>query len=289
MIGAKGATLNDWETTCGTFIDFTIFLHPSFVVRGLWGRIVVHESTAHHRPLRGLPGQSAGRRTDQYDLLQEHPSFSRGLFSPPHCRHQWALQACRGQRAKGSLRSLPRRPLKSRQRWLNEITCIDCDSALVRGAAGFGCPVGTTSDCLDTHCEAEFPRRRPREEMDLIKGYRRHGSFGPHGMFVSSRLSNESLIGLYSRYNKEVVKLRGSFYLALSKKIKARLGDPLGGCPREAFGGTAAGRVSPEKIPGSEGRRRARGHATSVLQEGFYGSFSCQPRYQQEVEATLMF
>lgn len=96
--------------------------------------------------------------------------------------------------------------------------------------------------------------------MDLIKGYRRHGSFGPHGMFVSSRLSNESLIGLHSRYNKEVVKLRGSFYLALSKKIKARLGDPLGGCPREAFRGTAAGRVSPEKIPGSEGQRRARGH-----------------------------
>lgn len=130
VIGAKGATLNDWETTCGTFIDFTIFLHPSFVVRGLWGRVVVHESTAHHRALRGLPGQSAGRRTDQYDLPQEHPSFSRGLFSPPPCRHQWALQACRGQRANGSLRSLPRRPLKSRQQWLNEITCIDCDSGL---------------------------------------------------------------------------------------------------------------------------------------------------------------
>lgn len=89
--------------------------------------------------------------------------------------------------------------------------------------------------------------------MDLIKRYRRHGSFGPHGMFFSSRLSNELLIGLYGRYNKEVVKLRGGFYLALSKKIKARLGDHLGGCPHEAFRGTAAGRVSPEKNPGPEG------------------------------------
>lgn len=65
----------------------------------------------------------------------------------------------------------------------------------------------------------EFARRRLREEMDLIKRYGRHGSFGPRGMFFSSRLSNEPLIGLYGRYNKEVVKLRGSFYLALSKKI----------------------------------------------------------------------
>lgn len=86
--------------------------------------------------------------------------------------------------------------------------------------------------------------------MDLIKRYGRPGSFGPHGMFFSPRLSNESLIGLYGLYNKEVVKLQGGFYLALSKKIKPKVCDPVGGCPHEAFRGTAAGRVRPEKIPG---------------------------------------
>lgn len=115
MIGAKGATLDDWETTCRTAIDFTIFLQPSFVVWGLWGQLAVHYSTAPHRPLRQLPGQSAGRHMDRYDLLKEHPSSGRGLFSPADCSHQWALQACRGQQAKSSLRSLLRRPLKSRQ------------------------------------------------------------------------------------------------------------------------------------------------------------------------------
>lgn len=109
--------------------------------------------------------------------------------------------------------------------------------------------------------------------MDLIKRYGRRGSFGPRGMFSSPRLSNESLIGLHGRYNKEVVKLRAGFYLALSKKIKPKVGDPVGGCPHEAFGGTAARRASPEKIPDSKGQRRTRGRATLVLQEGFYGSF----------------
>lgn len=99
-------------------------------------------------------------------------------------------------------------------------------------------------------------------------------------MFFSSRLSNESLIGLHGRYNKEVVKLRSVFYLALSKKIKPKVGDPVAGCPHEAFGGTAARRVTP---------RRPRGRATLVLQEGFYGSFSCFRLYLQDVEAALMF
>lgn len=38
--------------------------------------------------------------------------------------------------------------------------------------------------------------------------------------FFSSRLSNESLIGLCSLDNKDVVKLQGGYYLVLSKKIK---------------------------------------------------------------------
>lgn len=67
--------------------------------------------------------------------------------------------------------------------------------------------------------------------MDLIKRYGRRGSFGPHGMFFSSRLSNESLIRLHGRYNKEVVKLRGSFYWTLSKKSNPRLVTPWGDAP----------------------------------------------------------
>lgn len=69
------------ETTCGTVIDFTIFLRPSFVVRGLRGagaRVVVHySSTRNHHPLQQLPGQSAQRCIDQYDLFQERSSIHR--------------------------------------------------------------------------------------------------------------------------------------------------------------------------------------------------------------------
>lgn len=80
MIGAKGATFNDWKTTCGTLIDFTIPLRPSPVVRGLWGQVAVHESTA--------PGQPAGRRVDQYDLppaavcLLQQTADTSGHFGP---------------------------------------------------------------------------------------------------------------------------------------------------------------------------------------------------------------
>lgn len=45
------------------------------------------------------------------------------------------------------------------------------------------------------------------------------------------------LIGLRGLYNEEVVKLRG-FLFALGhvkkKKRKAKVGDPVGRCPREA-------------------------------------------------------
>lgn len=64
------------ETTCGTDIDFTIFLCPSFVVQGLRGREGGSCPLFHH-PLQQLPGQSAELRIDQYDLLQEHPSVRR--------------------------------------------------------------------------------------------------------------------------------------------------------------------------------------------------------------------
>lgn len=58
--------------------------------------------------------------------------------------------------------------------------------------------------------------------MDLIKRYGRRGSFGPPGMFFSSRLSNELLIGLRGLYNKEVVKLRVFFLFALGHVKKKK-------------------------------------------------------------------
>lgn len=58
--------------------------------------------------------------------------------------------------------------------------------------------------------------------MDLIKRYGRRGSFGPPGMFFSSRLSNELLIGLRGLYNKEVVKLRVFFICAWPCKRKKK-------------------------------------------------------------------
>lgn len=74
--------------------------------------------------------------------------------------------------------------------------------------------------------------------MDLIKRYGRRGSFGPPGMFFSSRLSNELLIGLRGLYNKEVVKLRVFFYLRLAmlkKNAKQRLVTLWGDAPVRPF------------------------------------------------------
>lgn len=132
MIGAKGATLNDWETTCRTVIDSTIFLLPSFVVRGLWGRVAVHYSPPSSPPAprsvrRALYGSI--RPSPRTPFLRLGFVFSSRLPTPVGT-------------------SGPRGPLKSQ---FNEITCGGCDSIFVRGTACFGCPVGTTSNCLDTH------------------------------------------------------------------------------------------------------------------------------------------
>lgn len=58
VIGAKGATLNDWETTCGTVIDFNIFLLLSFVVRGtpqLPTALSAGSRSVHRAPYGSIP------------------------------------------------------------------------------------------------------------------------------------------------------------------------------------------------------------------------------------------
>lgn len=229
-------------------------ISPSFSARLLLfrafgeGGVVVHYSTAHHHPLQQLPGQSAELCIDQYDLLQEHPSIRR----PARFVFFSSLQAPVGtsglqwpaRERQPALVTAPSSRKPTAVASQDHVRRLRLGSRLKRCV--FGRPAGTTSNCFDTHGEAfKSGRGILREKAERGNGFnkalRASWEFRPSRNLFSSRLSNELLIGLRGLYNKEVVKLWG-FYLrwAVSKKKtkkkrKAKVGDPVGQCPLEAF------------------------------------------------------
>lgn len=86
-------------------------ISPSFSARLLLFRafgegkgVVVHYSTTHSSSSQVSPQSSVSINTTF--SKNTHPSAGwLGLFSSAVCRHQWALEACSGQREKGSLRA----------------------------------------------------------------------------------------------------------------------------------------------------------------------------------------